>query len=116
MGGVMPGDDGFGDTRGWDRASIASRSRAPYHPSVGQSDLLLPNEAGVLKTLALCVGTAICISILYLSIPLFLLNIFVPLGSWFGAIAVGSVPALTIILFVFSRHETRQLRRLAQEL
>ena len=55
-------------------------------------------------------------SILYVSIPLFIVNIFIPLGSWFGAIVVGSVPALTIILFVFSSHETRQLRRLAQEL
>ena len=112
----MPGDDGFGDTRGWDRASIASRSRAPYHPNVEQSDLLLPNEAGLLKTLVLCFATAFCMSILYVSIPLFIVNIFIPLGSWFGAIVVGSVPALTIILFVFSSHETRQLRRLAQEL
>ena len=70
----------------------------------------------MLKTLVLCVGTAVCMSVLYLAIPLFLLNIFVPLGSWFGAIFVGSVPVLTIILFAFSRHETRQLRRLAQEL
>jgi hypothetical protein len=116
MGGVMPGDDGFGDTRGWDRASIASRSRAPYQPSVDRSDLLLPNEAGMLKTLVLCLATAFCMSILYVSIPLVLLNIFVPLGSWFGAVVVGSVPALTIILFVFSRYETGQLRRLAQEL
>jgi hypothetical protein len=116
MGGMMPGDDGFGDTRGWDRASIASRSRAPYHPSIEQRDLLLPNEAGMLKTLALCVATAVCISILYVSIPLFLLNVFVPLGQLFGVVVVGSVPLLTIILFVFSRYETRQLRRLAQEL
>jgi hypothetical protein len=116
MGGVMPGDDGFGDTRGWDRASIASRSRAPYHPRVDQSDLLLPNEAGMLKTLVLCSATAFCMSILYVSIPLFMLNIFVPLGSWFGAVVVGSFPVLTVTLFVFSRYETRQLRRLAQEL
>jgi len=116
MGGEMPGDDGFGDTRGWDRASIALRTRGPYRPNVDQSDLLLPNEAGRLKTLVLCFGSAFCMAILYLLIPLFMLNIFVSLGSWLGPVVVGSVPVLTIILFVFSRYETRQLRRVAQEL
>lgn len=112
----MPGDDGFDDTRAWDRASIAYKSRAPYHPSVTQDDLLLPNEAGTLKSLGLCVATAFCMTILYVSIPLFLLNIFVPMGAWFGAVVVGSFPVLTVILFVVSNYETRQLRRLAKDL
>jgi hypothetical protein len=52
----MPGDDGFDETRGWDRASIAHRSRKPYVPDVMAADLLLPNEAGRLRTLLICSG------------------------------------------------------------
>ena len=100
----------------WDRASIAYKSRRPYHPAVSQNDLLLPNEAGKLKSLGLCVATAFCMTILYVSIPLFLLNMFVPLGAWFGAVVVGSFPVLSVILFVFSNYESRQLRRLAKDL
>ena len=55
-------------------------------------------------------------TILYISIPLLMLGIFVPLGAWLGIVLVASFPALTAILFVFSTYETRQLRRLAQQL
>lgn len=116
MSGKMPGDDGMGDTRGWDRASIAFKSRAPYHPQVAQRDLLLPNEAGALKTLGLCAASAFAMTILYVFFPLVMLNIFVPLGPWFGVVLFGSFPGLLVFLFLFSRHETRRLRHLAQEL
>jgi hypothetical protein len=116
MSGMMPGDDGFGETRGWDRASIAFKSRGPYRPEINQEDLLLPNEAGALKTLGICLVSAFAMTILYVSIPLFMLGIFVPLGAWFGVVLLVSFPALTAILFVFSTYETRQLRRLAQQL
>lgn len=116
MSGMMPGDDGFGETRGWDRASIGFKSRAPYRPQIGQEGLLLPNEAGRLRTLGICLVCAFAMTILYVSIPLFMLGIFVSLGEWFGVVLLVSFPALTVILFVFSAYETRQLRRLSQQL
>jgi len=116
MSGVMPGDDGRGDTKGWDRASIALKSRKPYRPDVNPEDLLLPNEAGKLRTLWLCSACALGVTILYVFVPLFLAAVFVHLGGWFKvAVLSGSFVGLTVVLFVFSVHETRQFRRLANE-
>ena len=112
----MPGDDGFGDTKGWDRASIALNTRQSYRPDVDTEDLLLPNEAGKLRTLSLCSVSAFAMTILYVFFPLLLANFFVPMGPWFGGVLGGSFLALVVVLFVFSVHETRQLRRLAKEL
>ena len=116
MTGVMPGDDGFGDTRGWDRASIAYNTRKPYRPDVSQADLLLPNEAGKLRALWFCSVSAVAMPILYVFVPLLIVNIFVPLGALFEAVLCVSLLGLIIVLFVFSVHETGQLRRLAKEL
>ena len=58
MSDLMPGEDGFDETRGWDRALIAFRSRKPYLPDIGREDLLLPNEATKLRALALCSSAA----------------------------------------------------------
>jgi hypothetical protein len=85
-------------------------------PNVNQEGLVLPNEAGLLKTLGICLVCAFAMTILYVSIPLFMLDIFVPLGPWLGVVLLVSFPALTVVLFVLSTYETRQLRRLAQQL
>ena len=50
----FPGDDGHGDTKGWDRASIANRSAKPYVPDIARADLTLPDEAGKLRSLVFC--------------------------------------------------------------
>lgn len=111
----MPGEDGFDDTRGWDRASIALRSRKPYVPDVGREDLLLPSEAGKLHALALCSICAFGLTILFVGFPLLALGIFAPLGLWYPASLGGVFFALAVLLFLVSTHETRQLRRLANE-
>jgi hypothetical protein len=111
----MPGDDGFDETRGWDRASIAYRSRKPYVPDVGPADLRLPNEAGLVRTVAICTICAFCITVLYIGFPLYMASLVVPMGAWapisLGAVFVG----LSVALTFFSRHETRQFRALASE-
>jgi hypothetical protein len=116
MSDLMPGEDGFDDTRGWDRASIAFRSRKPYVPDVSREDLLLPNEAGKLRTLGLCSICAFGLTILFVGVPLLALGIFAPLGLWYPASLGGALFGLTVLLFLVSTHETRQLRRLAKEL
>ena len=111
----MPGDDGFDETRGWDRASIAHRSRKPYVPDVTAADLLLPNEAGRLRTLLICSGCAFCITILYLGIPLYVASLFVPVGAWGpGSLGVAFL-LLAVLLTLYSTRETHQLRELAGE-
>lgn len=118
MSGTMPGDDGVGDTRGWDRASIAHHTRKPYRPNINQKDLLLPNEPGALRSLWVCSVCAFSMTVLYIYLPLFMVNIYVSLMSaaWFAAVFCGSFLGLVVVLFVLSGHETRQLRRLAREL
>jgi hypothetical protein len=115
MSGLMPGEDGFDETKGWDRASIAYRSRKPYVPAISRDDLLLPNETGRLRTLGLCSICAFGMTIL-LSFPLLALAIFVPLGRWFFVSLGGAFLGLTVLLFLVSTRETSQLRRLAKEL
>jgi hypothetical protein len=116
MSGVMPGDDGIGDTRGWDRASIAFRSRKPYRPRVGRKDLRLPNEPRLLRNLWVCSVCAFCATILYVSFPLLVVRVFVPLPGWYPALLGGVFVGLTLLLFALSANETRVLRRLAKEL
>ena len=115
MSDLMPGEDGFDETRGWDRASIAFRSRKPYVPDVSREDLLLPNEAGKLRTLGLCSICAFGLTILFVGVPLLALGIFAPLGLWYPALLGGAFLGLAVLLFLVSTHETRQLRRLANE-
>ena len=111
----MPGEDGYDDTRGWDRASIALRSRKPYVPDVSREDLLLPNEAGGLRTFGLCLICAFGMTIL-LAFPLLAFAIFAPLGRWFLISLAGLFVGLTVLLFLVSTHETRQLRVLTKKL
>jgi Flp pilus assembly protein TadB len=115
MSDLMPGEDGFDETRGWDRASIALRSRKPYVPDIRRDDLLLPNETGRLRTLGLCLICAFGITIL-LGFPLLAFALFVPLGRWFFVSLGGAFLGVTVLLFLGSTRETRQLRRLAREL
>jgi hypothetical protein len=116
MNDLMPGEDGFDDTKGWDRASIAFRSRKPYFPDISREDLLLPNEASKLRTLGLCLICAFGITILFVGFPLLAVAIFVPLGLWYASALGAAFVGLTVLLFLFSIYETERLRRLAKEL
>jgi hypothetical protein len=115
MSGLMPGEDGFDETKGWDRASIAIRSRKPYAPDISRDDLLLPNETGNLRTLGLSSICAFGMTILF-GFPLLALALFVPLGRWFFVSLGGVFLGLTVVLFLASTRETSQLRRLARDL
>ena len=113
MSDLMPGEDGFDETSGWDRASIAFRSRKPYVPDVSREDLLLPNETSKVRALALCSICAFGMTIL-LGFPLLALAIFVPLGRWYLISLGGTFLSLTVLLFLVSSFETHHLRRLAK--
>jgi hypothetical protein len=112
---AYPGNDGFGETKGWDRASVAYRSRKPYRPDISQADLLLPNEAGRVRTILICTATAIGITLLYVGAPLYMVSFFVPMGGWFVISLAVVCVILAASLSWFSFHETRQLRKLARE-
>ena len=108
--------DSWGDTKGWDRASIIYRSRQSYHPEISADDLRLPNEASKLRTIAICTFAAALLTVVFGSIPLFYVNIWVPLGAWYGAIMLGMFIVLAVGLSFVSAFETRSLRKLAREL
>jgi hypothetical protein len=112
---VYPGSDGFDERKGWDRASVAYRSRKSYTPDISQKDLLLPNEAGKVRTILICSVCAVSITLLYVGAPLYMVSFFVPMGLWFaGSLAVVCV-VLVVSLTFYSLHETRKLRELAHE-
>jgi hypothetical protein len=113
----FPGDDGHGDTKGWDRASIANRSAKPYVPDISNADLTLPNEAGKVRSLVLCAACAFGMTILYFGIPFWVVGLFVSYPGWFAAGApIAVLIGVTALLFVVSTRETHELRTLAREL
>jgi len=112
----LPGDDGHGENKAWDRASIAFRSKKPYRPDIGAADLLVPNEAGRFGTFWRCAVCAFCMTALYVFLPLLIINIFVGLGPWIGPALLVSFAVMTVALYLVSRHETGRLQRLARQL
>ena len=111
---MWPDDDGFGESRGWDRVSIALNTRHEYRPQIGQDDLLLPGSG---RTFLICWVTGVCMALLYVGLPLFVLSIFLPkLAGWFGIVFVAAFLGLPVALFAFSKYEDKGLRELAREL
>ena len=108
--------DSWGDTKGWDRASITYRSRTSYHPEIAAEDLRLPNEASKLRSFAICTFAAAILTVTFGSIPLFYLNIWMPLGAWYGAILLSVFVVLALAFSIISAFETKSLRQLAREL
>jgi hypothetical protein len=114
---AWPDEDGYEDgAKGWNRASIAFNSRKAYVPDISADDLRLPNEAGKLRTLAICSVCAFCMTILYVGFPMWGASLFVDLGAWFPGTLVVTMVSVTAVLFALSTHETRELRRLSKEL
>ena len=115
MGDVYPGSDGYDERGSWDRASVAYRSRKPYRPDISQQDLLLPNEASLRRTILICTTCAICITLLYVGFPLYMVSLFVPMGAWF----LGSLLLVCIVFAValtfYSLREDRAFRELVHE-
>jgi hypothetical protein len=113
---AVPWEDGHGDTKGWDRASIANRSAKPYRPDISQRDLTLPNEASQGKAFVLCFLCAVGATFLYVCIPLWVFGLFVEVGAWMALVPLTALVALTVLLYKVSTRETRELRVLAKEL
>jgi hypothetical protein len=101
---------------GWlpcQRSSLIRRK--PYVPDVRPSDLGLPNEAGLLRSVVICTACAFCITVLYVGFPLYMASLVVPMGAWapmsLGAVFLGRAIGLTL----FSLRETREFRELINE-
>ena len=103
--------------RGWNRASIQYRSSKLRKPDVTIADLTLPNGLGNLRMLRTCVLMAGIMTVLYVWVPLMVLNVFVKLsGPVYAAALGGSVLLLTAFLYVGGTRETRRERELATRL
>ena len=90
-------------------------AESPTSRTLAGKTYLLPNEVGKLRALALCSICAFGLTILFVGFPLLAFGIFTPLGLWYPASLGGAFLGLAVLLFLVSTHETRQLRRLANE-
>ena len=113
---IFPGSDDFGERKGWNRASVVHNVRnSPYKPEITLEDLTLPNEAGRFRTILICTVCAICITLLYVGAPLYMVSLFVPMGAWFlGSLAL-VCSVLAVALTFFSLHEDKTFRELVRE-
>src|ERR1043166_4844193 len=88
------------DKLGWHRLSIRATPREPGRPPVRAEDLLLPGGLGNLRMLASCAGMGAISTILYVWVPLMLLNFFVAVrGLVMVAALGGAFVALTVGLY-----------------
>ena len=85
----------------WNRLTLTARSH-PLHPmpNVTQADLLLPAASDRLFLLGACLVCGICISVLWLYVPAFLITIVAGLGwgnwLWLSMTAVALASGLLI--------------------
>jgi hypothetical protein len=110
----LPGED---PNYGWNRASLQYRSRKSYKPALSTDDLIMPSGFGSLQMLKLCVGMALMVTLLYVWIPVIVLNVFIPLGGRTYAVIIGgAVIAITLSLYLLGARETKRDRELAARL
>ena len=103
--------------RGWNRAVIQYRSSKLRKPNVTIADLTLPNGLGNLRMLRTCAMMAGIMTVLYVWVPLMVLNVFVTLsGPVYLASLGGALVLLTAFLYLFGTHETRRERELSTRL
>jgi hypothetical protein len=103
--------------RGWNRASIQYRSSKLRQPDVTLADLTLPNGLGNFRMFRTCLMMAGIMTVLYVWVPLMVLNVFVELsGPVYVAALGGSLLLLTAFLYVAGTRETRRERDLATRL
>ena len=85
----------------WDRLTLTSRSH-PLHPmpNVTRDDLLLPAASDRLLLLGACLLCGICISVLWLYVPAYLVTLAAGLGwgnwIWLSMTAVALISGLLI--------------------
>ena len=106
-----------GPKTGWDRASISYRSRKSYKPDIRAEDLVMPNGLGNLRMFGMCVAMALMMTALYVWVPLYLVDFFVPMtGMWYPATLAGAFVLLTAFLYFGGARETHRDRELAARL
>ena len=112
--GVWPTDD---DNRGWNRLSIRENSHKAPRPPMQIDDLLLPSGLGNRRMLASCATMGGISALLYVWVPLMLVNFFVDVpGAVMVAALVGAFVVLTIGLFLWGTIETQRDRELGARL
>ena len=101
-------------SKGWNRLSITRRNiPAPLRPE----DLLLPSGLGNLRMLASCAAMGALATVLYVWVPLMLVNFFVPIGSTiFVAILAAALVTISLGLYLWGTIETQHDRELAGRL
>jgi hypothetical protein len=103
--------------RGWNRAVIQHRSSKLRQPNVTIADLTLPNGLGNFRMFRTCAMMAGIMTVLYVWVPLMVLNVFVHLsGPVYAAALGGSLLLLTAFLYVGGTRETQRERELATRL
>jgi hypothetical protein len=112
--GVWPTDD---DNRGWNRLSIRENSRKAPRPPMQIDDLLLPSGLGNRRMLASCATMGGISTLLYVWVPLMLVNFFVDVpGVVMVCALVSAFVALTVGLFLWGTIETQRDRELGARL
>jgi hypothetical protein len=112
--GAFPTDD---DNRGWNRLSIRENSRKAGRPPMQADDLLMPSGLGNRRMLASCAGMSAISAILYVWVPLMLLNFFVDVpGALVVSALTGSFVVFTLGLYLWGTIETQRDRDLGARL
>jgi hypothetical protein len=112
--GAFPTDD---DNRGWNRLSIRENSRKAGRPPMQADDLLMPSGLGNRRMLASCAGMSAISAILYVWVPLMLLNFFVDVpGALVVSALAGSFVVFTLGLYLWGTIETQRDRDLGARL
>jgi hypothetical protein len=96
--------------KGWNRASLEMKTH-PLHPfpDVTRGDLLIPSSFDRLVLLAVCFVCGVCLSILWIYIPAFLITPFVgQLDGWLWLAMAAVAVTSAIVLYGLGRtHEQR---------
>lgn len=102
---------------GFNRVSVAARSRKPSKPKIGQTDLLAPSGFGSARMAGMCLVMAICMCGLYMWPVLFFVNFFVPLhGHLYAGLLLAAIGGFFLFLYFAGTRETRRDRDLAARL
>jgi hypothetical protein len=115
--GVWSTDEDDDDNRGWNRLSIRENSRKAGRAPMQAEDLLLPSGLGNRRMLASCAAMSGISTLLYVWVPLMLLNFFVDVsGLVMVSALVGAFMAFTAGLYLWGTIETQRDRELGARL
>ena len=115
--GIWSTDEDDDDNRGWNRLSIRENSRKAGRPPMQAEDLLLPSGLGNRRMLAHCAAMGGISTLLYVWVPLMLLNFFVDVpGVAMVSALAGAFVVFTVGLYLWGTIETQRDRDLGARL